>query len=125
MMRLKNVVMYSVVITAICLTYVRQQVEIVKLSYLLRDKEKSLNQMIDHNQTLLYNNMSLKSPQYLANMLKQNNMDLSFPEPAAVAKVRVIRKPLQQLAKTPGLSWKTNLFDLLVPKAQAASDIRK
>jgi len=124
-MRLKNIVVYSVIITAICLAYVRQQVEIVKLSYSLRNKEKCLNLIIDRNQTLLYNNMSLKSPQYLASMLKKNDMCLSLPEPAAVATVRVIRKNQQQLAKTPALSWKTNLLDILVPKAQAASDTKR
>ena len=124
-MRLKNIAICAVITTSISLAYVCQQVEIVKLSYGLRDKEKCLNQMIDQNQSLLYNNMSLKSPQYLASMLKQNKMDLSFPEPAAVATVRVIRNHHQQLAKTTGLSWKTNLFDVLVPKAQAASDLRK
>ncbi|MBU1044869.1 MAG: hypothetical protein KJ915_10790 [Candidatus Omnitrophica bacterium] len=124
-MRLKNIIICLVITTSICLAYVRQQVEIVKLSYVLRDKEKCLNQLVDHNKTLLYNNMSLKSPQYLASMLEQNKMVLSFPEPAAVAKVRVIRKAQQQFAKTPGLSWKTNLFDVLVPKAQAASDKRE
>ncbi|MFH1061625.1 MAG: hypothetical protein V1747_01905 [Candidatus Omnitrophota bacterium] len=124
-MRLKSVLICAVISTSICLAYVRQQVEIVKLSYSLRDKEKCLSQMIDQNQSLLYNNMSLKSPQYLASMLKQNNMDLSFPEPAAVAQVRVIRKNQPQLAKTTRLNWKTNLLDALVPKAQAASDLRR
>lgn len=124
-MRLKNFAICSVTITSICLAYVSQQVTIVKLSYSLRDKEKSLNQMIDENKNLLYNNMSLKSPQYLASMLKQNKMDLSFPEPAAVAKVRVIRKNQSQLAKTTELNWKTNLSDAIVPKAQAASDLRR
>ena len=124
-MRLKNVLICSIITTVVCLTYVRQQVEIVKLSYSLRDKEKCLNQIIDQNRQLLYNNMSLKSPQYLAGMLKQNKMDLSFPKPAAVAEVRLVRKTQPQLAQTTGSKWKTNLLDLFVPKAQAASDPKK
>jgi hypothetical protein len=124
-MNLKNVIICSVLTTAICLAYVRQQVEIVKLSYSLRDKEKCLSQMIDRNRILLYNNISLKSPQYLAGMLEQNQMDLSFPEPAAVAQVRLVRKTQPQLASTTRLRWKTNLLDLFVPKAQAASNPRR
>jgi len=124
-MRLKYVTLYAVVITSLCLLFVRQQVQIVKLSYKLRDKEKSLTRTIDHNRVLLYNNTSLKAPKYLATMLRQNNMELALPETTAVAKVRVLRRQTTQLAKSTQASWKNHFLDLFVPKAQAASGLRR
>jgi len=120
-MRLKDIAVYSIIITCLCLVYVREQVEIVKLSYVLREQEKTLSEMIDRNRILLYNNTSLKAPQYLAGMIKQNELKLCLPDPAAVAKVKIVRKSPQQLAKSDALSWKTRLLDVFVPKAQAAS----
>jgi len=124
-MRLKSVAIYAVVVTGLCLLFVRQQVQIVKLSYKLRDQEKSLTQTIDRNRVLLYNNTSLKAPKYLATMLRENNMELALPETTAVAKVRVLRKQTTQLAKSTNESWKTHFLDLFVPKAQAASGLRR
>ena len=88
-MRLKNILVWAVISTCVCLGYVKEQVEAVKLSYSLRDKEKRLSDLIDHNRILLYNNISLKAPQYLTGMIEQNELKLSFPDTAAVAKVRV------------------------------------
>lgn len=124
-MRLKKVAVCSIITTCLCLGYVRQQVEIVKLSYVLRTEEKRLSEMIDHNRILLYNNTSLKAPQYLAGMIKQNELKLCLPDPAAVAKVRVVRKVPQPATEASALSWKTRLLDIFVPKAQAASDLSR
>ena len=124
-MKLKNIVVLAVITTCICLGYVNQQVEVVKLSYSLRDNEERLCEMIDHNRILLYNNTSLKSPKYLAGMIKSNELKLCLPDMAAVAKVRVIRKQPVQLAKSTALSWKTRFLELFVPKAQAASGLSR
>ncbi len=124
-MRLKNIMVWAVISTCVCLGYVKEQVEAVKLSYSLRDKEKRLSDLIDHNRILLYNNISLKSPQYLTGMIEQNELKLSFPDTAAVAKVRVKRGQPAQLAKSTASSWKTRLLDVFVPKAQAASDLSR
>ena len=120
-MLLKNVATYAVIMTCVCLGYVKQQVEVVKLSYSLREKEKKVSELIDRNRVLLYNNMSLKSPQYLAEMLKQNEMGLGLPSTDAVAQVRIVRRHPAQPAKnlnTP--EWKNNFVDVVVPRAQAA-----
>jgi len=125
-MRLKNVATYAVIVTCICLGYVKQQVEVVKLSYSLRDKEKKVSELVDRNRLLLYNNMSLKSPQYLAEMLKQNDMGLGLPDTDAVAKVRIVRKHPAPLVKNQvAVGWKTNFVDTVVPKAQAAVTVRR
>ena len=121
-MRLKNIVIWAIITTCICLGYVKQQVEVMKLSYSLRHSEKRLSDLIDDNRVLLYNNTSLKAPEYLTAMIEQNELKLCFLDAAAVAKVRVKRGQPAQLAKSDVSSWKTRLFDVFVPKAQAASD---
>ncbi|MCK4994220.1 MAG: hypothetical protein KAS13_04140 [Candidatus Omnitrophica bacterium] len=124
-MRLKNILVLAIISTCVCLGYVKQQIEVVKLSYSLRDKEKRLSDLIDHNRVLLYNNTSLKAPQYLAGMIEQNELKLCFTDAASVAKVRVKRGQPTQLAKSTVSSWKTRLLDVFVPKAQAASDLSR
>lgn len=124
-MGLKNIAILAVISTCVCLGYVKQQVEVVKLSYSLRDKEKRLCDLIDHNRILLYNNTSLKTPQYLTGMIEQNELKLCFPDTATVAQVRVKRAQTAQLAKTTDSGWKTRLLDVFVPKAQAASDLSR
>ncbi|MCG2712360.1 MAG: hypothetical protein L6416_08585 [Candidatus Omnitrophica bacterium] len=124
-MRLKNILVLAVITTCICLGYVKQQVEVVKLSYSLMNKEKRLCDLIDYNRILLYNNSSLKAPQYLTGMIEQNELKLSLPDTASVAKVRVKRGKPVQLAKSTASSWKTRLLDVFVPKAQAAPDLSR
>ena len=124
-MRLKNIAILAIISTCVCLGYVKQQIEVVKLSYSLRDKEKRLSDLIDHNRLLLYNNTSLKAPQYLTGMIEQKELKLCLLDTAAVAKVRVKRRQPAQLAKSTALSWKTRLLDIFVPKAQAASDLSR
>ncbi|MFH1094490.1 MAG: hypothetical protein V1739_10135 [Candidatus Omnitrophota bacterium] len=124
-MRLKNIAVLAIISTCICLGYVKQQIEVVKLSYSLMDKEKRFSDLIDHNRVLLYNNTSLKAPQYLTGMIEQNELKLSLPDTASVAKVRVKRGQSAQLAKAAASSWKTRLWDVFVPKAQAAFDVSR
>lgn len=124
-MKLKNIAVWAIISTCVCLGYVKQQVEVVKLSYSLRNKEKRLCEMIDHNRVLLYNNTSLKAPEYLTGMIEQNELKLCFLDTAAVAKVRVKRGQPTQLARSTASSWKTRLLDVFVPKAQAASDLNR
>lgn len=119
-MKFKKFIICAILITCVCIIYVNQQVEIVKLSYKLRSREKNLSETIDQNRVLLYNNTRLKAPQYLAGMLRQNEMNLTLPETAAVAKIRVVRKQHKQLAKSTRVNRKAHLLDFLVPRAEAA-----
>ena len=123
-MKIKNVIIYAVIATTICIAYVNQQVEIVKLSYKLREKEKKIALVIDRHRILLYNNTSLKAPQYLTGMLKMNSVDLKLPDTTAVTKVRILRKPKTQLAKSAKTTVGQNLLDVFVPQAQAALNMR-
>lgn len=124
-MKIKIFAVYALIITFFCLIYVNRQVEIFKLSYELRDKEKRLGETIDRNRILVYNNNSLKAPQYLAGMLKINSMNLELPETACVAKVKIVRKDKTQLINSQDKSWETLLADVFTPKAQAAPDYKR
>jgi hypothetical protein len=120
-MQLKNIVVYAVIITGFCLGYVQQQVTVIKLSYILRDKEKKVSELIDRNKILSYNNMSLMAPEYLSGMLKYYEMNMGLPDTTAVATVRIVRKQ-PQLARA---QWRSHSVDVFVPKAQAAVVIKK
>ncbi|MFH1460449.1 MAG: hypothetical protein ABIG64_08815 [Candidatus Omnitrophota bacterium] len=124
-MSLKKTLIFAVITTCLSISYVNQQISVVKLSYQLRSKEKNLSELIDQNRILLYNNASLKSPQYLAGMLKENDQELTFPDTTVVAKVKMVRKDHRQQVKTTKSNWRTKLLDLFIPKAQAALDKRQ
>ncbi|MCP4649235.1 MAG: hypothetical protein GY853_04020 [PVC group bacterium] len=122
MMRLKTIIFYAVITTTICIVYVSQQVSIVTLGYQLRVKENKLCELVDRNRVLLYNNTSLKAPQYLAGRLRENDIDLKLPDTGSVAKIRIVRHDRTEVAKATTTGWRTRLFDIIVPKAQAALD---
>ncbi|RKY34874.1 MAG: hypothetical protein DRP78_06020 [Candidatus Omnitrophota bacterium] len=124
-MEFKNVLGYALIAAIICICYVNQQVEIVKLGYKLHSKENKLSRIMDKKRKLLYYDNSLKSPKYLASMLKNNSLDLTFPEPALVAKVRIVsrRKPL--IARAVSSAPRVSLLDAFVPKVQAALNTGK
>jgi len=121
-MNLKNFIIYAIIITIVCIGYVNQQLEIFKISYKLREKEKSLSEIVDHHQILLYNNTCLKAPQYLSYMLKVNALDLTWPDTESVGEVKIVRKEKTQIAKSGLTIWKSIFSDLVIPKAQAAFD---
>ncbi|MFH2145748.1 MAG: hypothetical protein ABII75_06955 [Candidatus Omnitrophota bacterium] len=123
-MELKKIIVYSSIITLICVCYVNKQVELVTLGYKLEVKGKRLSEILDQNRILVYNNTCLKAPQYLAGMLKYNEVDLCLPDTHLVAKVRVVNKRKREPAKTNPNIWRTYLLDLLVPQAQAAAQKR-
>ena len=124
-MNFKKVAIYAVITTAICLGYVHQQVRIVTLGYSLQHKEKQLSEIVDRSRVLLYNNTSLKAPQYLASMLRENDINLKLPDTAAVEQIRISRYQPDYLAKSVNPGWGARLLDIVVPKAEAALSMRK
>ena len=124
-MKISKLALSCLVLTAVCLFYVNQQIEIVKLSYKLRDKEKMLSELIDCNRVLLYNNNSLKAPQYLAGMIRQNELNLILPDTTSVAQIKVVRKNQPLPAQAARTSWKTSFVDTFVPKAEASLNLNR
>ncbi|MFH2136998.1 MAG: hypothetical protein ABII88_00630 [Candidatus Omnitrophota bacterium] len=123
-MKLKTIIIYAVITTAVCIGYVHQQVTIITYGYKLRMKERKLCEVVDRSRVLLYNNTSLKAPQYLAGRLKENEIDLQIPDTESVARIRIVRHKMEDLAKASNNGWGARLFDMVVPKAQAALNIR-
>lgn len=70
--------------TVLCLLYVHQQVELVKLSYSIERNERKLKDMLDHNQHLSYNINNLQSPSRLEHVLMAKKINLAFPKKSEV-----------------------------------------
>jgi hypothetical protein len=82
----KNIISISCV-TALALLYVHQQVELVKISYAIENREKKLKDVLDHNESLGYNIGNLESPFRLEQALIARNIDVGFPGRGNVVKV--------------------------------------
>ena len=79
-MRLFKFLLSVTVVTSIALTYVHQQVELVRLSYALDDKERKLERLLDRKDGLLYNIKGLENPSRLEKVLLSRNIDIVFPK---------------------------------------------
>ena len=105
--------------------YVHQQVELVKLSYLIEKKEKGLNVILDRREQLSYNIKNLESPSRLESALLAKNIDITFPRKGnVITMVRpyVINQQGISDIRSSGLEKRFNLFgflDFLTPKAEA------
>lgn len=104
------------------LLYVHQQVELVKLSYAIECKEKSLKQMLDHNQGLGYNIDKLEAPSRLEAALFAKSIEVSFPKQTNIVRTASVKKTGKKhslrlaKAKDPGIS---GMLDFLIPRAEA------
>lgn len=78
-MKIARFLFISVFVTLMCLFYVHQRVELIKLSYSIKDKQKSLTQLLDQNRFLVYNMNTLKSPANLEKILIAKNIKLESP----------------------------------------------
>lgn len=71
-------------VTLLALLYVHQQVELVKLSYAIEYKEKSLEDILDRKQNLEYNVNNLEAPSRLEKVLISRRIDIAFPKRSQV-----------------------------------------
>jgi len=124
-MRLLRSVLPIVIFTAASLMYVHQQVELVKLSYLIENKEKRLNEVLDRREQLSYNIKNLEAPSRLESVLLAKNIDITFPKKGNVIKMvrpYVVNKNGFSDIRSGGFEQKFNLFgflDFLTSKAEA------
>ena len=86
-MRLFKSLLSVTAVTLIALVYVHQQVELVRLSYALNDKEKKLERMLDRKDSLVYNIKGLENPSRLEKVLLSRNIDIAFPKRGQVVSV--------------------------------------
>lgn len=85
-MRLIRNVSSIAFITAVALLYVHQQVELVKVSYVIECKEKQLKDMLDRSEALGYNISNLEAPSRMEGILLAKNIDIGFPNRAHIVK---------------------------------------
>jgi len=112
-------------VTFMALAYVHQQVELVKLSYSIGQKEKALKDILDRKDRLGYNVNDLESPSRLEKVLLSRNVDIAYPKRANIVKVAKLRyagKQREDRLRSVGVEKKFNLFgiaEFLSPRAEA------
>jgi hypothetical protein len=124
-MRILRLVIPIVFFTVASLMYVHQQVELVKLSYLIGNKEKGLNALLDRRDQLSYNIKNLEAPSRLEGVLLAKKIDITFPKRGNVVKMArpyvVSPKGVSDI-RSGGLVRKVNIFgflDFFTPKAES------
>lgn len=122
-MRALRVTMMIVSATLVALLYVHQQVELVKLSYSMELKEKTLKDVLDHNEGLGYNIDNLEAPNRLEEVLLAKKIEIAFPKRGHVVRLasskyseRNHRPYILKVAKKHDIFA---FFDFLTPKAEA------
>jgi hypothetical protein len=102
-------------VTLVALIYVHQQVELVKLSYVLDSKGKKLKDMLDRKESLGYNIANLEDPTRLEKILLAKKIDISFPKRANVVKVASASKRmrLKESFRTAAIERKGNISGIL------------
>lgn len=111
-------------VTLLALLYVHQQVELVKLSYAIEHRERTLKDMLDHNESLGYNIDNLEAPSRLEQALIAKKIDVNYPKKGQVMKVARLRAPVNRKEalsainpqKGPGI---LGLFDFISPAREA------
>ncbi|MCX5677717.1 MAG: hypothetical protein NTY76_01215 [Candidatus Omnitrophica bacterium] len=122
-MRALRATMMIVSATLVALLYVHQQVELVKLSYSIELKEKTLKDVLDHNEGLGYNIDNLEAPNRLEEVLLAKKIEVAFPKRGHV--VRLASSKYSGSDRRPYIlkaSKKHDIFaffDFLTPKAEA------
>lgn len=124
-MRLIRSVLPIAILTVASLMYVHQQVELVKLSYMIEKKEKRLNEVLDRREQLSYNIKNLEAPSRLESALLAKNIDITFPRKGDVIKMSrpyiISRRGIPEI-RSVALEKRFNIFgflDFLTPKAEA------
>ena len=79
-LKLPRIILSVIIITIISLSYVHQQVEVLRLSYMIEAKEQSISKLLDHQDHLVYNIGIKKAPSYICHTLIEGGRDLIMPE---------------------------------------------
>jgi len=112
-------ILFSILmLTAFCLYYVHQEIEIVKTSFNINKNRKHLSFLLDQYRSLVYNLSRLESPERIENALSENEIVLCMP------KTRDIRRfESENLAgnrkKEEKPSFLASVFDRFSTKAEA------
>lgn len=121
-MRALRITLMVATVTLVALLYVHQQVELVKLSYVIECKEKTLKDIVDHNEGLGYNINNLEAPNRLEEALLAKRVEVAYPKRGHVVQLASTkyagnRRPYAlKVSKKPDIFA---IFDFLIPKAEA------
>jgi hypothetical protein len=125
-MRTSRCILYTALGTVMCLLYVFEQTEIVKLGYKITSAQKVLQASLDRKTMLEYTFSSLESPQNLDKNLFLKNDGFEMAQKYKLVKVGVgSRNPLMlakaklTLRETKELSWKRLALQTLFGGKQA------
>jgi hypothetical protein len=122
-MKVFRTVTVIALVTLTALIYVHQQVELVKLSYVIGFKEKKLKDMLDRNEGLGYNIANLEDPTRLEQVLLSKNIEISFPRQGNVVRAAKALCPADQAnLGAIGIERPFNIFGVLEifsPRAEA------
>ena len=125
-MRAFRIVAMIVGVTLASLLYVHQQVELVKISYVIELKEKVLKDILDHNEGLGYNINNLESPSRLEEALLARSIEVAYPKRGHVVRLASIKRTgadnRPYIFKTSKMTDIFGFLDYLTPKAEAQVD---
>ena len=109
------------IITAFALLYVWQQVELVRVSYEIREAKCEVAHLLDQNRYLRYNVASLSSPSRLAKEKSVRNLELEPPK--SLELVRLIEvTPAKTQLNISGPRGRRSIFSFFTlesPQAEA------
>ncbi|MBL7084858.1 MAG: hypothetical protein ISS43_01975 [Candidatus Omnitrophica bacterium] len=78
-MRVSRFLLIALLMTAVALGYVHQQVELLRINYNINRNRDNLSVLLDRNSTLMYNVVSFQSPFYLEQRLQAKNDSWEVP----------------------------------------------
>ena len=78
-MNLSKFLLAAALITSLSLSYVHQQVELLRINYSLNHNRDNLSLLLDRKSTLMYNVRRLQSPFYLEQGLSTKNVNVEIP----------------------------------------------
>ena len=109
------------IITAFALLYVWQQVELVRVSYEIREAKCEVAHLLDQNRSLRYNVASLSSPSRLAKENSVRNLELEPPESLELVRLIEVR-PTETQSNISGPRRRRFIFSFFIlesPQAEA------
>ena len=121
-MRAFRVTMMVATVTIMALLYVHQQVELVKLSYVIECKEKTLKDILDRNEGLGYNIDNLEAPNRLEEALLAKRVEVAFPKRGHVVQLASSKYTGNRRAYKLKVPKKPDIFAMLdsfISKAEA------
>jgi len=112
-------ILFSILmLTAFCLYYVHQEVEIVKTSFNINENRQHLSFLLDQYRSLVYNLSRLESPERIENTLSENEIVLCMPRIQDIRRFESENLASSQ-KKEEKPSFLASIFDRFSTKAEA------